>query len=198
MSQKHTFPLLDGEKAYQCYAVTLKWAQDIGDMKTDGYGPAWFDGLPDGRFWNSTGWTEMPGEPKSTEAIAEETKAIHTPKIMTKYADANPSDITVTVRPTIIATWCQGWFSHWTWDVGLSDAEILQSFGQYVSTIEAINRDEGKVVDGLFREPYCLMGAEDLYRWRGSDGKGARSDNQTDPPCRCSSCKKRGIVTIDH
>jgi len=83
-------------------------------------------------------------------------------------------------------TWCIDWFSHYTYNVHLTDEELLESFEHFVrrkmpahvrlQALGAQERAEG--------EYYCLMGAEDRWRWKG--------------PCRCEHCQQQGIVRIDH
>lgn len=87
-------------------------------------------------------------------------------------ADRGAKLIGYSVEVTEIETWYQGRFRHMSLNVHLSDAELLDSFRQFVS----------RKREGL--ESYCLMGAEDDWRWKG--------------PCRCEHCQARGIVRIDH
>jgi hypothetical protein len=66
--------------------------------------------------------------------------------------------------------------------------------------MERLNQLEGKNIpfsDGTgfyWQDVYCLMGAEDRWRWSGGDSY----ENRTDPPCRCDGCKKAGVIRVDH
>lgn len=71
-------------------------------------------------------------------------------------------------------TWCIRWFSHYTYVDGRSDDELLQSFYRF--------RDRKLPLH--FKEEYCLMGAEDMWRIK--------------PPCHCNECKKLGMTHIVH
>jgi len=69
-------------------------------------------------------------------------------------------------------TWCLKWFNHYTLNQFENDSEIERSFSAFVSRKKSLG--EGK---------YCLMGAEDRYRWN---------------ICHCEHCKTAGKITIDH
>jgi len=71
-------------------------------------------------------------------------------------------------------TWCIRWFSHYTYIDNRSDKELLQSFYRF--------RD--RKLQLHFKEEYCLMGAEDVWRIK--------------PPCHCEECKSRGITHVVH
>jgi hypothetical protein len=66
--------------------------------------------------------------------------------------------------------------------------------------MEDLNERESKYLqyeEGTYADckidAYCLMGAEDRWRWYGGD-----YDNKTNPPCRCEGCKKYGVIRINH
>jgi len=69
-------------------------------------------------------------------------------------------------------SWCLGWFNHYTFNEFENDSEVERSFRDFVGRKKLLG--EGK---------YCLMGAEDRYRW---------------VICRCEHCVKLGKITIDH
>jgi hypothetical protein len=175
------------EQTYPIYYVRPRWSEaSAADRKT---GPAWlFEGLPEGRAWNGSGWYTMEREDRPPEEIAEEVASEWWPK----YAETrpDPADLTVEVTFKMRDTWCSGWFSHWTYDIGLSDADVLDSFHRYVHRIQTSGRTESEV-GGM------LMGAEDCWRWHGC-ATGEPQGETTPPPCRCKHCKSRGIVRIDH
>lgn len=136
-------------------------------------------------MWNGTGWHIMEKEDRPVEEIAAEITRDWWPQYAAKRLQ--PDDMTLTVELRERDTWCSGWFSHWTFDTGLSDTEVLSSFQDYVDRIQFSDRSESEI-GGL------LMGAQDYWRLcaHGPDGE------QTPPPCRCKHCKAQGIVRIDH
>jgi hypothetical protein len=86
--------------------------------------------------------------------------------------------------------WCLTWFSHYTFDTGQTDEEVLESFRNFVYRYE----------NNIKRTQSSLMGAEDRWRWKGlhyPDGENAAAI-ETDPPCRCEFCKRDGIIRIGH
>lgn len=124
------------------------------------------------------------------------------------WPDVHPSDFEVFIEFKYYEEWCLRWFNHYTFDYGQSDAEVLESFRQYVSRTKKKNQKKGYKVydsdgrniielhieDGFWHESNCLMGAEDNWRWSGDNKNGER----TKPPCRCAGCKKNGIIMINH
>ena len=97
--------------------------------------------------------------------------------------------MTITVKLLGHDVWCPGWFSHWTFDVGMSDRDVLDSFERYVDRILRSDLPEA--------EKGSLMGAEDRWRWHGCTD-GDPQGERTDAPCRCPACKASGLVRIDH
>ena len=51
---------------------------------------------------------------------------------------------------------------------------------------------------GEDRDLYCLMGAEDNWRWRAAGPDGNESEDQIPAPCRCKFCKEQGLLRIAH
>lgn len=78
--------------------------------------------------------------------------------------------------------WTLRWFQHETRNVHLSDDELLASFACFVSRKMPGQYALDFNIKG--EEKYCLMGAEDRWRWKG--------------PCRCEHCIEQGVVRIDH
>lgn len=184
------------ENIYPIYSVTARWAMD--DSRRDPTdAPYWHEGLPEGRIWNGTSYSTMLQAPdlQRVEREAHEWWEHYEKK------GANPSELKLTVAFVRNEAWCSGWFSHWTFDTGQSDEEVLASFERFVCRMEDLNRREGKVVNGYRHDAYCLMGAEDRYRWcaspAGSSIVGFHTERKL-APCRCDGCKKQGIVRIDH
>jgi len=186
--------LLEGEKFYPIYNVHPRWPIDI-DYDVSDYGETWFAGLPRGQMWDSASWYEMPKQPRPIPEIIEETTKTWWPKY--EHKGVPRGEPTIQVDFIRWETWCGGWFDHWTHDIGLDDQQVLHSFSRFVMRMEELNQREVKIVNGYRQEAYCLMGAEDRHRWFGRI-KGKGDNDQTDPPCRCPCCKKRGIVNIGH
>lgn len=187
---------IDGEKTYAIWDMRARWLED----RTDDYEPAesQLKDAPEGRMWNSTCHNEMFKEEKTRGQVI--TSAYEWARKMLlgeKFTKVHASDAIVCIRFVRREVWCLTWFSHYTFDVGQSDQDTLASFQRYVDRTERINAREGKNVNGYWREPHCLMGAEERWRWRGSGDDGDR-DNRTDPPCRCKHCKEQGLIRIGH
>ncbi len=151
---------------YPIYKVSMQWM----DEKST---------LPHGRIWNCMSYSAM----QKTEMTREEMNNFLI-ESWNKYKedklkDKNPSTPILSIDFVEFETWCLQWFSHYTFDVGQTDAEVLKSFEDFVSRKESLSEKE-----------YCLMGADDRWRWKGTDGK--------DAPCRCEGCKKFNIIRINH
>ncbi len=188
-SQKLIDDLLPGEKIYPIFDARASWIEDIDGRD---FRPQDAEGLPDGRIRNRRSWYEMINAmtaDKIADSIINKSTKEWWPENQEKHKSRNLTDLKITVEFKRWETWCLNWFHHWTWDIGLSDSDVLESFTRYVERTQQLNREEGKMVDGYFQEPYCLMGAEDRHRWRG---------DVEEAPCRCWRCKRRGVVTIDH
>jgi hypothetical protein len=151
------------EKTYPIYKVGWKWNQDNDQHDSTGF---------------SKMFKEDPGLVRVTRlALAEWGRYIRKHKMYgqdCKLIDLHPQLIDLSVQYVEHETWCQGWFSHYTYNVDLSDEELLDSFARFVA------RKRPAVAE----EKYCLMGAEDRWCWKG--------------PCQCKHCIKRGVVSIDH
>lgn len=72
-----------------------------------------------------------------------------------------------------LETWSLSWFAHYTFDIGQTDQEIIQSFAEYVK----------RKLPVMYEMRHSLMGAEDRWRWK---------------ICRCDKCCQRGVITIVH
>ncbi len=184
----------DGEKTFPIYSMSAMWIEDGKHEDTYEHNRK---GLPEGRIRNSIiiqnlGFKEDPSNDELNKWGTdwwEEYKE--------KNLDKNPSDTITIIKLVEREVWWLTWFQHVTFDLGQSDQEVLQSFGRFVDRKEQINRREGKMVDGFWQEPYCLMGAEDRYRWSGAEPDGD-NNSCSDPPCRCKYCKEQGVIRIGH
>ena len=192
--------LMKGEVAYPIIRVRPRWSQDMsGEDHETGLGPGWTRDLPEGRKWNGTEWFEMRKDPRRPGVISNEVSETWWAKQLTKkkYAGKNLGDFQVKSDFVRWEVWSCTWFAHWTWDIGFSDVDVLESFRRFVSRTERANQNEGEMVGGMWMEKYCLMGAEESHRWHGTKD-GSMDGGRTLPPCRCPHCKRRGVVTINH
>ena len=138
---------------------------------------------------NSVGGTFGAKEPRPFDDILEEhdmEKVLG--QLRTPIDPATVWNFESEVRLLVRETWYLTWFNHSQPDWGDSDAEVLDRFQRYVFRIERFN-EAWRYRTGDQYDPFCLMGAEDRWRWGGEKG---------DPPCRCEHCKKFGVVRIDH
>jgi len=197
---------IEGERAYPIYWLEAGWSCD-GEQRDD-YGGN-HDGLPAGRIWNGTGCCRMFKEPQSRQQLMVCLNALWTANAVEKAAEkgkwGNPAPCLLSYRFERWETWCGGWFSHHTFDTGQTDSEALASFKRFVWRMERLNDEETTYEtftgsDGkehtIPHAPYCLMGAEDRWRWCGSED--GSPDKRTDPPCRCKFCKEQGVIRIGH
>ena len=176
---------IEGVQSYPIYKFTASWHED-GDAPY----PNWKIGLPDGKIWNGTGWSKMyktvPHQKEPELHILNWWEKYKNEKLVNK----NPSTPLLHVELYEYETWCLDWFQHHTFDTGQTDEEALASFERFVQRKERIIREKGETA-------YCLMGAEDRYRWTGS-GDDGKLDTNTKPPCRCKYCKEQGMIRIRH
>jgi len=191
---------------YHLFRFYAKWLQP----DTEDYEPsAWQKkDAPDGFHWNST----------STRTMYKEYNIEHVEQEIERWWDEFDDKKKYDIQKVYLyaqyeeqETWCQGWFSHWTFDVGQTDQEALRSFEKFVQRKKAHNYKYGfgehyddhheRIYRKTGQRAYCLMGAEDRWRWT------ARADGQSmvgfgpstgDPPCRCDACRKHGVLRIDH
>lgn len=192
--------LLEDEIAYPIIRVRPRWSQDMTDEDREkGLEPGWTRDLPEGRKWNGSEWFLIEKEPRRPGVIINEVNELWWAKQLKKekYVGRNPGDLTVTVELNRWEVWSCTWFAHWTWDIGMSDKDVLKSFRRFVARTQRINRNESELVNGLWIEKHCLMGAEESHRWHGTKD-GSPMGEKTMPPCRCEHCKRRGVVTINH
>jgi len=170
------------EQKFPIYKFSAKWVQD---GKQDPKYPNHHKGLPKGRIFNSTAFSKMYKEEKTSNELY---------KIITDWWDKysgksekikNPDKCVLTAILSEHETWCIGWFSHHTFDIGQTDEEALLSFTYFVDRKVMLGEDK-----------YCLMGAEDRWRWHGVLDE--KTEEKTEAPCRCDGCKKNGVIRICH
>ena len=158
---------------YQIFSVSVGWTQDGVDSRCHHH------------------FKEMPKLNTSLSDMEEWVRWNWWPKYqpLAKLRIDNPTDITIDVRYVESEAWCLCWFSHWTWDIGLSDIEVRMSFHRFVFRRIDENRRLGRE-DGS-----GLMGADESYRWTG---KRNQNGTPTPAPCTCQQCHDLGIKRIDH
>ena len=164
---------------YPIYDFTASWIQDKTTCDMPNHG------LPDGRIWNGSGYSKMFKEEQTKQDLDIECLGWMT-KLKEKHENVNIEIFSMNHKYIKSETWCLTWFSHYTFDNGQTDEEIIESFYEYVRRVQDQAIKEGK-------EP-CLMGAEDTWRWHAKDESGERIE----APCRCKFCKQAGIIRIDH
>ncbi len=180
--------LKDWEQAFPIYRISAKWSEEQDPEKTPVPNRPNMPPLPEDRYWNSTGFSKMYREDLGIEVIEAELEQAWWPEFEKKRR--NPDDVQITVTLDRHDVWCDSWFSHWTFDIGASDMDVMDSFHRYVFRIEGSRLTSGQ-------KRGILMGAEDVWRWHATKD-GDPNGERTEPPCRCPHCKKLGIVRVDH
>lgn len=178
---------------YPIYRFSLYWYQD---GKHDSDYPGRHIGLPEGKTWNSTNLRVMYKEDQEKRILRKFIIDWWDKYKTERLSDKNPSTPVINIELFDRETWNLTWFTHETFDVGQSDAEALASFERYVQRKEAKNAKH-RYETGEDIDKFCLMGAEDRWRWRGANDEG-EADSSIPPPCRCKHCKKAGMIRIIH
>ena len=183
---------INGHKAFPVfpvYRVSVKWAED--GIKNPEY-PKRFEGLPDGKIWNGTGFCKMFKEEQTLEQLDIFVNDWWKLYIGSeKNKDKEITNLKLSIEFVEFETWYLTWFQHETFDIGQTDAEALNSFEEFVNRREHWNHGR------TLLEQKTLMGAEDRYRWHGS-GETGDSDEHSPAPCRCKHCKEQGLLRIAH
>jgi hypothetical protein len=179
---------------FPVYKFNFSWLEPENGSKTERKfrkdHPEIYEGIPLGKTKNSTGFTKMFRE-KPSDADLQ--------KVVDDYIDylktsrKEPTDFISSVKFFGEKSWHCTWFQHETFDVGQSDAEALASFEEYVRETE----QENQALEAAGSYGISLMGAEDRWRWHGSEPNGEPSDHSP-APCRCKFCKEQGIIRIAH
>jgi hypothetical protein len=192
---------INGEKDYQIWSWNVYWIQD---MKPEDRENEWskrdMELYNKNRLRSSSGSYCMYKDDKTKEEVEAEAKKWwdEFSSQNEKIKGLNPELEKIEVEFIRNEVWCGGWFHHWTFDVGKSDVEVLRSFSDFVERMQVLNERE-RYKSGKDVEAYCLMGAEDRWRWHGKVEKSSdEGDTHTAPPCRCEGCKKNGVVRICH
>ena len=151
------------EKTYPIYKFHARWNQDD------------FEGNSNG---SNIMYRDEPSPLQLARDLTKWWRQILTRKGMgsdkTPLVEKNPKLLELGIEFYEYESWCISWFNHYTFNIELTDEEIKRSFHAFV---------QRKLPDHN-REKYCLMGADDTWRWS--------------EPCRCKHCVKLGKVTINH
>lgn len=181
---------------YPIYKIIAKWIQN-GDHSKYEPDSRWIEGMPEGRMNSSTSFSKMFKEEQTQEQLDEFAKdwwKRYTEHENNKELEMELTELTVKYKEH--ESWLGTWFQHYTFDVGQTDNEVLNSFEQFVRRYE---HQQGREFDNPLPENYhCLMGAEDRWRWSGGDEEGKQTNGRLPPPCRCKYCKEQGVIRISH
>jgi hypothetical protein len=187
---------IDGERAYPIYLFSVRWSQD---GKWNPEYPNEHKGLTEGRIWNSTAFYKMYKIERSQKQLNKFIKKwwdeyLKTKENTEKFPIKNPGNVELKAKFRGYETWLLTWFQHETFDIGQSNEEALKSFEKFVERKEILNEKSQWEKN---EDAYCLMGAEDRWRWHGAEPDGER-ETRSAPPCRCKHCKKQGLIRIGH
>lgn len=182
------------EKTYPIYKFFARWSEKADTEQYKEY-PNWTKGLPDGRIWNSTSFSKMYKEDQDQKELEGWMM-----DWWEKYCDGDKNKekelklFSLKVEFFENETWHLTWFQHETFDIGQTDQEALDSFENFVRRKEELNEKSRWNED---KDAYCLMGAEDRWRWCGAEPNGDVGD-KSPAPCRCKHCKEQGLIRIGH
>ena len=188
--------IIDGDKVFPIYKITFMWEED-GEPNKE-YPESWIvpevtEGV---RIKNSVGFSRMMKEEINEIELNKYIQNLwNTYSAQGKVLSKNPSNFTSSVR-MFKESWNCTWFGHETFDLGQTDKEVLDSFERYVRRHEDYQGMYLDNPDRLPENPICLMGAEDRWRWYGTQDK--VTGEQTSAPCRCEACKESGKISISH
>lgn len=186
----------DPSPHYPVYSFRARWEQEDDDHPTE-----------------ATSYSKMLRKPPGEEKLREELLGWYS--YVEARDDRNQQPVSGGVELeaefTHEETWVLSWFQHWTFDVGQTDQETLDSFQRFVDRhrwyhgwhVAAVLDESMKrrVRDRLGHDPLQLMGAHDRFRWGCKPDGGSImgfGEERGDPPCRCEGCQERGVLTIDH
>jgi hypothetical protein len=118
-----------------------------------------------------------------------------------KKEERTRSDYEFEMRYSHHETWCQMWFSHYTFrDRFVDPADAVADFEEYVFRVTrnqaclpdyVSSEDIQKYEASTGRKYICLMGAEDRWRWRGGT-------EDSPAPCMCQACVDNNRWVISH
>lgn len=185
---------------YPQYSVEVRWEEDGEPMSE-----AWAGSEP-GRCKNSTSRSLMFKEDPGEAEVMRETTEEWWPQFLVaeqrgdkpKIGERNPGPPEVMVTRLPDESWMVSWFEHWTFDVGQTDREALDSFERFVRRYERYQDHPSHYIKELGDGYRSLMGAEDRWRWNGGATGMFGPEERKPPPCRCEHCKAQGVIRIGH
>lgn len=186
--------IIEGENAYPIYKFYIRFVQDADGKDYKEY-PKWTEGLTENRIWNSTSFSRIYKEEK-TQGWLDNYLMEWWDKYCADEKNVGKNLKLLSLRTEFFEweTWHLTWFQHETFDIGQTDEEALKSFAKFVSRKECLNERQRRIDD---KDVYCLMGAEDRWRWHGAMPNGEAGDH-SEAPCRCKFCKEQGLIRIAH
>ena len=182
--------LRGAEKAFPIYRIKVQWSEAYPPGAEEHIHRAGQPPLPEGRFWNGTSWDVMEREERPVGEIVEERRRKWWPEYVEHKKLLETGDLTITVTLLGRDVWCPGWFSHWTFDVGLSNRDVLGELRAVCGShpaIRLVGHREG-------RHPHGSRGPLPMA-WLHGRRSARRTHRGTLP---LSGLQKNGIVRIDH
>src|SRR5574343_147241 len=150
------------EYKFPIYRIAAKWAQDDDKYPESG-----------------TSFTKLYPLDTTLEDVKSDAKKWWKRYILRKSGrldkkslkDKNAKLISLDVELKEYESWNCVWFSHETRNIHLTDNELLISFASFVDRKKGLNVENGHFPADIIldnKNPYyCLMGAEDRWRWKG-------------------------------
>jgi hypothetical protein len=171
------------EITYPIYQFRARWTEKR--VKVEEYDDT--HGLPVGRKWNGTDFSRMFKEDQDWKQLD-----VILIEFWQKYERKGEEVELFSLHAELERreTWCLTWFSHYTFDVGQTDEEAMESFRNYVRRMVRLPGFENFGQEGV--RGFTLMSAKDEWRWKSG------SDEYEGLPCRCKSCKEQGVLRIAH
>ena len=175
---------------FPIYKFDFKWGERCEKGK---YNENWRKGLDDENFWNGMSFEKMFKEEQTKESLEKFINDYWDKYVLENLKDKKFENPILTSKFVKNESWVGGWFGHQTFEQGLSDKEVLQSFEEFVRRYEHMQNEMEAYK--IYPNYHCLMGAEDRWRWKGER---LENGDYLDAPCRCVYCKKEGVVRISH
>jgi hypothetical protein len=153
------------EKRYPIYRFSATWNQD--DYKNNG-----------------TGFEKM-----CVHALTEDELNIELDKFKQRIIDKHNGVEFINCECKYVEdeTWVLQWFNHFTLNKFDNDNDVITSFEHFVDRKTEFNNKNGHYNNEMNmnnKNPhYCLMGAEDSWRWK---------------VCHCEHCQKGDWTIINH
>lgn len=186
------------EKKFPIYKLNATWSED-GEHEEKHIN--YHKGLPEGRTWNMISSVGKMFKEEQHQRDLDLYAMNWWKKYKRKHLKGKNAVIArLSMEYVEHEVWLLTWFQHETFDLGQTDKDILDSFESFIDRKKDVNMKNGHSPaeqDFNSKSPfYCFMGAEDRYRWKGTND--GTANTETPPPCRCKHCKKQGMIRIGH